>query len=68
MSVSVSAVAAAVGGGYKEPLADGTTKRVRLAVVGDMHGQWTAADAAALRALQADAVLWVGECSSTSPA
>jgi hypothetical protein len=36
-------------------------KRVRLAVVGDVHGQWGPADAAALKALQADAVLWVGE-------
>jgi hypothetical protein len=36
--------------------------RVRLAVVGDVHGQWTPADAAALRLLAADAVLWVGEC------
>lgn len=47
--------------------------RVRLAVVGDVHGQWTPADAAALRLLAADAVLWVGEwqhiskCLGSSP-
>lgn len=34
---------------------------VRLAVVGDVHGQWTPADAACLRFLAPDAVLWVGE-------
>lgn len=38
-----------------------SSKRVRLAVVGDIHGQWGPADAAALRALEADAVLWVGD-------
>lgn len=37
------------------------SSRVRLAVVGDVHGQWSPADAAALKVLQADAVLWVGE-------
>jgi hypothetical protein len=36
-------------------------ERVRLAVVGDVHGQWSAADAAALTALAPDAVLFVGE-------
>lgn len=39
-------------------------ERVRLAVVGDVHGQWSPADAAALQALRADAVLWVGECAA----
>lgn len=42
--------------------------RVRLAVVGDVHGQWTPADAAALRILGADAVLWVGESQLASSA
>lgn len=39
-------------------------ERVRLAVVGDVHGQWGPADVAALKALRADAVLWVGECTA----
>lgn len=35
--------------------------RVSVAVVGDCHGLWGPADAAALQALQADAVLFVGD-------
>jgi hypothetical protein len=56
---ATSAVAAtAVAKHQQQPEA---SNMVRLAVIGDVHGQWTPADAACLRLLAPDAVLWVGE-------
>ncbi|WIA29197.1 hypothetical protein OEZ86_011708 [Tetradesmus obliquus] len=39
----------------------GSTGRTRLAVVGDVHDQWSAKDAAALKALDVDFTLFVGD-------
>lgn len=41
-------------------------KRVRVAVVGDIHDQWEAADAVALKHLNVDLVLFVGDFGNES--
>jgi len=37
------------------------TSEITIAVIGDVHGQWSAADSLALQHLQADLVLFVGD-------